>query len=315
MLQFRTLIRNSYQKVMFGFLNRIATLSRVSMIPPSAVDNRHGIAIVAIVKNESRYIGEWASFHLKAGVRKFYIYDNGSTDNTLDVLSGSLPEDALTIIPWNQTIGDARYKSVIHNQVLAYAHAASNFGGDYRWMAFIDVDEFMVPKKASSLTDVLEKLSAYNNISLPWHMYGTSGHKADPGGSVVENYRFRFGDPITSEKKLRNFKCIIDPCSLTSVRVHSMQSDGQWLTCNDKGQCVDVKQRFDSGFYSSDEIQLNHYYTRSEEEFINKMNKGHIIKSRSTRYVEKLPAILKLIDSDVVEDVCAVEFLDRIGAH
>ena len=207
------------------------------MVPPKGLAGRHGLAIVAIVKNESRYIGEWASFHYRAGVRKFYIYDNGSSDNTREVLENTLPHEALVIVPWSQTMGDARYRSVIHNQVLAYAHAASNFGGDYRWMAFVDVDEFMVPKKAASLVEALDTLSGCNNISLPWHMYGTSGHKTDPGGSVLENYSFRFRDPLTGESGLRNFKCIVDPCSLTSVRVHSMQSDGKWVTSNDVGVC------------------------------------------------------------------------------
>ncbi len=121
---------------MLGFLSRLATLSRISIVPPDPTEDRHGVAIVTIVKNESRYIGEWVSFHYKAGVRKFYIYDNGSTDDTVDVLYQSVPSDALVITPWDQTLGDARYKSTIHNQVLAYAHAASNFGADYRWMAF-----------------------------------------------------------------------------------------------------------------------------------------------------------------------------------
>lgn len=301
---------------MLGFLNRLSTLSRVSMVPAGASAERHGIAIVAIVKNESRYICEWAEFHHKAGVRHFYIYDNGSSDNTEEILQQSLPQEALSIIPWSQTLGDARYKnSTIHNQVLAYAHAASNFGCEYRWMAFIDVDEFMVPKREASLTDALDKLLHCKNISLPWHMYGTSGHKTDPGGSVLKNYRFRYDNPINGEARLRNFKCIVDPCSLTSVRVHSMQTDGQWVTSNDQGQTSAVKQRFDADFYSADEIQLNHYYTRSEDEFMAKINKGHIVKNRSSRYAEKLPKVLQIIDLHRVKDTCALDYLDRTGVH
>ncbi len=29
------------------------------------------------------------------------------------------------------------------SQTLAYAHAIMNFGADWRWMAFVDIDEFL----------------------------------------------------------------------------------------------------------------------------------------------------------------------------
>ena len=70
----------------------------------------------------------------------------------------------------------------IHNQVLAYAHAASNFGGAFRWMAFIDADEFLVPKQAASIPEALAHLGEAVNVSLPWHMFGRSGHRGGAGG-------------------------------------------------------------------------------------------------------------------------------------
>ena len=77
---------------------------------------------------------------------------------------------------------DARLGREIHNQVLAYAHAASNFGGAFRWMAFIDADEFLVPKQAASIPEALAHLGEARNVSLPWHMFGRSGHARAAGG-------------------------------------------------------------------------------------------------------------------------------------
>ena len=47
---------------------------------------KHDLAIVVIIKNEGKDIAEWIDYHIIAGVSKFYIYDNESTDNTKEIL-------------------------------------------------------------------------------------------------------------------------------------------------------------------------------------------------------------------------------------
>lgn len=296
---------------MFSFLISLRTISRFSISPPPANNHRDGVSIVSIVKNEEAYIAEWADFHLRAGVRMFYIYDNGSTDATVTTLRQNLPTENHLVIPWNQQIRGIINGITLHNQTLAYAHAVANFGSDYRWMTFIDVDEFLVPKQASSLPEALALLKDYDNISLPWHMYGTSGHKTKPRGGVLENYVRRHRDPMSTLKGMCNFKCIVDPCRLTSLRVHSMSTDNQRTTANDVGKIMDVRHRRNKNFYSSENIQLNHYYTRSEEEFLKKRKKGHINMARSKRYYQKLLDMLNCIDNNTIEDRCALDFISR----
>ena len=139
-------------------LPALGKISRIGIVPPRAEPDRAGVAIALIVKNEARHIREWAAFHLRAGVSRFLIYDNGSSDGTIDILRETLPAAARVVVPWRQVFSDAWLGREIHNQVLAYAHAASNFGGGFRWMAFIDADEFLVPKPAASIPEALAHL-------------------------------------------------------------------------------------------------------------------------------------------------------------
>ena len=44
------------------------------------------LAVCAIAKDEGPYFKEWIDWHLSKGVEKFYIYDNGSTDGTKEIL-------------------------------------------------------------------------------------------------------------------------------------------------------------------------------------------------------------------------------------
>ena len=64
----------------------------------------HYLAMFCIVRNEDPYIEEWLEFHLMMGVTHFFIYDNGSTDRTRDILSRYQTEGVATIVPWDNFI-------------------------------------------------------------------------------------------------------------------------------------------------------------------------------------------------------------------
>ena len=291
----------------------IGKISRVGMVPPVPAPDRQGVALAAILRNEERYVAEWARFHHLAGVRHFYVYDNGCTDATLARLAEALPPDALTVIPWKQTLSDARLHRVLHNQVLAYAHAASNFGAGYRWMGFIDVDEFLIPKQAASIPAALSHLEKAECISLPWHMYGHSGHDSAPAGPVIQHYTRRAGDPMNPAKGLCNFKCLADPCRLTSLRVHSMTCGARDASVNDAGVERPHKQRKKPGFYSAAHLQLNHYYARSRAELEDKLRRGPASPTARRDYERKVRRLVGAIEADTVEDTSAVTFARRIG--
>ncbi len=290
-------------------------ISKIGITPPRPQPGRDGVAIAAIVRDEAAHVGEWARFHARAGVARFLIYDNGSTDGTIEALRAALPSGALTVTPWAQVFSDARMGREIHNQVLAYAHAASNFGGTFRWMAFIDVDEFLIPRGADGIPAALEDLDALPNISLPWHMFGRGGHATRPAGGVLQAYTRRAADPMCDLRGVRAFKCVVDPCRLTALRVHAMQTDGDDLTSNDAGRTVQLAQRDRPGFYSVERLQLNHYYTRSEAELAAKIARGPNLVAKAGEYERKVRRTVANIEADEVEDSAALDYLARIGVE
>ena len=143
---------------------RPRTISKLAITPPIAQTDRSGLAICLIVRNEATHIGEWIDFHLKAGVSHFVIYDNGCTDDTIATAQAHLTAAQCAVIPWDQKLTDGRSGAEIHNQVLAYAHALRNFGPRFRWMAFIDVDEFIIPTTAASSTSSSRSSSASKSL-------------------------------------------------------------------------------------------------------------------------------------------------------
>ncbi|PWJ09843.1 glycosyltransferase family 2 protein [Jannaschia seohaensis] len=286
-------------------------ISSVGLRPPAARPGRQGVALVAIMRNEAAYAPEWARFHHAAGVRAFFVYDDGSTDGTAEALRAALPEGALTVIPWAQRLEDVRLGREVHNQVLAYAHAASNFGAEFRWMGFLDPDEFLIPVSAPSIPAALEGLDV-PSLSLPWHMFGFGGHETAPEGGVLENYTRRAREVGGDAPGLRAFKMLADPCRITSMRVHSLACDGSEATWNDRGDRVPGPDARGQDFVSAERLQLNHYYTRSRAELEAKIARGPNLASKAAEYRRKVMRTVDSIEADTVEDTRARDYAARL---
>ena len=97
----------------------------------------HYLSICCIIKNEGRYIREWIEYHLWAGVEHFYVYDNGSTDNTKEILS---PYILSGVVTYHYFVAE-REKGNQQNR--AYGDAIFRYKHCTRWLALIDADEFL----------------------------------------------------------------------------------------------------------------------------------------------------------------------------
>lgn len=288
-------------------------ITRLSISAPPGAPTRAGIAIVLIVRNEARHIAEWARFHHAAGVSRFFVYENGPGDGTIEAIRAALPAEALTVIPWAQSRFRTTRKREIHNQVLAYAHALMNFGSAFRWMAFIDVDEFLVPVSAPSIPQALEGLEDAAHISLPWQMFGRGGHATPPEGGVVANYTARARDSFALKHGL-NFKCLVDPARVTEVGVHEFGIDGTAQGINDAGRPALHKDRSNPAFASRARLQLNHYYTRSDAELQAKIARGSNKDVQADKHIRRVLRIVAAIEADTVEDRTAIDFVARLHA-
>lgn len=275
--------------------------------PVMPAADRHGVALAAIVKDEVADLEEWVRFHLLVGVRKIYIYDNGSTDGTRELAIALGRELPVTMIPWVGFATDP------NPQRLAYAHALMNFGADFRWMMFIDVDEFAFPVTADTLLAALAEFDDLPSIALPWHMFGASGHQARPDGLVIENYTLRAPmPPDPARMKLLAYKTIADPCAVTDSSSHAfILRDLGPVAYNDRRELFSFDQRSDPAFASAGHIQLNHYFTKSEADFEAKLRRGRITRSgqMKSRTVVQRKA---MIEEDTVEDKAILRFADRL---
>lgn len=156
------------------------------------------LAIVAIIKNESPYLKEWIEYHRALGIKRFYLYDNESSDSTKEILAPYIKNNEV-IYKWfpGKTM-----------QTSAYNHAVKNYKNKARYMAFIDADEFMISTQISARADdIVKEIQAKRpysaGIGVTWLIYGSSGYITKPDKSVLESYLQRSEISFTRNKHIK----------------------------------------------------------------------------------------------------------------
>jgi hypothetical protein len=101
------------------------------------------VAICAVVKDQARDLREWVEYHRYVGVRKIYVYDNNSTVPLAASVADHLRDGA---VEYSYFVGRRRWRDLFRttSQWWAYNDCFARFAHRHRWLAFIDVDEFIV---------------------------------------------------------------------------------------------------------------------------------------------------------------------------
>ena len=276
--------------------------------PVPAPEDRQGIAIATVMKDEEDFVEEWVDVHARLGVRHFYVYDNGSTDGTnARLLSGDY-RDRVTIIPWRSFH--------VSPQILAHNHALANFGAHYRWIGFFDVDEFVFPLTGSSLDEALAPYEDLPVLALPWHMFGTSGHDTRPAGNVIDHFTERAVFPPSMERRsLLNWKLFVDPSRVDLMKVHEARIAGVGFQLINEDQIrFSPREKRDPQYAVKRRLQLNHYYTRAKEDLENKIAKGTVSKAGQNRDAgARRRAQAEAIEQATEIDITLQGLLKRLG--
>lgn len=257
----------------------------------------HYLGICAIIKDEDPFLDEWIAYHMHLGVDAFHLYDNGSRiplQQSLRKFDALRSKAAITIY-------SARGKRM---QMLSYNNCCRRTKEQCRWIAFIDVDEYIVPGQHDSIPGMLKEFEPYAGLAMNWKSFGTGGHKLRPAGLQLENYTRALSDghslnthvksivnPSNAKVFLNPHICILYPGApiVTEKHIpitHPRHSPPSW----DKGQ-------------------INHYVYRSKQDFFAKLQRPRADSLDKRR----LPEDFVLPEGDVT-DTRALRFVDGVKA-
>jgi hypothetical protein len=245
------------------------------------------LSICAIYRDEARYLAEWVEFHRLVGVERFFLYNNLSEDDHREVLAPYIDEGLVTVRDWPVTDGG-------QGQLPAYNDALRWHRYDSRWIAFIDLDEFLFSPGGESLPEVLSEYEEWPGVAVRWAMFGTSGHKTEPPGLVTENYLQR----IDHDSHI-NMKTVVDPTrASTCVTAHHFRYP--YLSAVDENHFPVNGTRTASN--SIARLRLNHYHWKSEEHFIAKTRRFRAIGRHRELPTDEHFEWLRQMEQDGVTD-------------
>jgi hypothetical protein len=261
---------------------------------------RRSLAACAIFRNEAPYLNEWLTFHQKQGVEKFYLINHKSADNFLEVLR-----------PWIQSRMVTLIEATTDDQQAEYNLVLEKYGRRTRWLAFIDIDEFLFSPTNQSIPRVLEKLPSAAAVFVYWRLFGSS-NKLEPSGEegVLRTYQTCLTPPtdlaelliqrathreIRANSKMTGApvqgKCIVRTSKVKKMAVHWPEIFRGKVTDEMGNLSNEPFTRLDPKAVPTSEIlRINHYWSRSITELRVKSLREPVHRGlRNNKNLKELP--------------------------
>lgn len=226
-------------------------------------DYQYDLAVCAIFKDEAPWLKEWIEYHKLVGVKHFRLYNNQSEDNYLEVLQPYIQSGEVTVIDWPN--GSPTGGWVYHTQWPALANGIASLNGIAKWVALIDIDEFIFPVEKNDIISFLANYEECPAIAINWQCYGTSHlWKIPKNKLMIEALILR-----APENSAHNIpvKSIVRPEQIDTINAGNPPHTWTILGAG-KTTVTPSKKEYYQGLIEVDKIKVNHYMYRTEEYFI-----------------------------------------------
>ena len=213
------------------------------------------VALVCIAKNEDHYIDEWIDYHFKLGFTKAFVYQNNWR------YSGKyISNSSVELIEFDG----------VNKQLDAYNNFIQNNYDKFDWAAFMDVDEFIVLKKWSNISDFLAEYKDFYSLGLNWSMFSSNHLQFDGQYSLVKRFTRCKKEFLEQIKTLINFNKAKNLLHFNSP--HSIREMNCTVAVNKTHY---INGPLNRAPLSDRQIAyINHYNVKTKKEWDQKMARG-----------------------------------------
>lgn len=222
------------------------------------------LSICAIFQDEAPFLKEWIEFHRLVGVEHFYLYNHHSQDHYQSVLEPYLKSGIVELVNVDSTTKDLKSFNTL--QCKCYNECLKKTKGISKWIAFLDIDEFLFPLKEDNLIEVLTPFEEFGGIAVNWRLFGpshvwkiSSSQLQIESLTLCSSQRFvgnRYVKSIVRPERTSHFRNPHQPEyreGFFSVNTDQLPFKGMW-----------------SPYIQTDTLRINHYWTRDGHYFYTK---------------------------------------------
>ncbi len=281
------------------------TVANTNSVAVQGVIQSPQAMICAIMKNEQKYVDEWLEYHKYLGFDRVQLYDNA---HNASAYIASLPEKYGSFV-------DVLHFPGVGRQTEAYINCMVRNRDHNMWAAFLDIDEFVVLRKHPNIKAFLYEVAPRGgSVVLNWSIMGSNNATTRAPGTVVSRFT------LTSEKPDRHIKTIAYLKHTRQPVIHNVLMLPGYPTVDQHAHELNDTTPF--VYNSTREVaNINHYYTKSLEEFILKRKRGwasnykknHLMEGPEKAVVARIMHDYQLHNNEtnVVKDTFARDFFMR----
>jgi hypothetical protein len=222
-----------------------------------------GVGICSIGRKENLYAKEFVEYYLNLGIKKIIIYDDNE-------INGEKFEDVLKEYIINEKVEIVNIRGFESAQLPSYNNCYMKYRNQFDFLLFLDFDEFVTIENNKDINAYLSdnKFQKCETIVLNWVIYGDNNLVKYDNRTMIE----RFTKPYGNKNK---GKCIVRTNISHLIITYSLKIGiNTKYFCDSNGNRIFLKSSNRFKPPKKPEAFIKHFYTKSAEEFCNKINKG-----------------------------------------
>ena len=242
--------------------------------------HKYYLSVGAMFKNESHGIKEWILHYLHHGVEHFYLINDNSTDNSVNIIQEYVDKGLVTLFNVDEPYFYGRQRFIYNKYILPLIKES-------KWLLMVDLDEYVWSQKEINLQNVLRGFENYGQVQIHEHVFGSCGHIEQPTHIVKSFIKRQHHNPFVDRGKLKY--CVNSSYEFSSLNIHHAN-----FTINEYDKDA---SKFILVF--PDYLVVNHYNCQSQELW----NNVKCTRGDADNYLVRTPEDFNFFDKNDMDDV------------
>jgi hypothetical protein len=212
------------------------------------MEQKYYFSVGAVFKNESHSIKEWIRHYLHHGADHFYLINDNSSDNFMEIIQEYLDKNIITLFNVSEPYYLGRQRNLYNKHILPLIK-------ETKWLLMVDMDEYVWSKMDVNLCNVLKICEDAAQLQIRQTLFGSNGHLTQPK-FLVKSFTKKMADN-SNDGKLKYF--INSSYEYSSLNIHHATFVDEKLT-TDFSKFIIINPEY---------FIMNHYCCQSIDFWIN----------------------------------------------